>query len=329
MLRLPLNLVPSTGQWHTLTSSFIHLSSLLALISAGCLLVCLFHRTLTSIKLPCSLSSIQKCLYATFLKPHQGQDQQTALENFYNSQADVYDASRRSLLRGREDMLSLVAAQLRYRQENGSQVPKPVWVDLGGGTGYNIEAMGEYLDVPSFFDKVILVDLSPSLLDIARRRFKRLGWEVEVICQDARYFHLRQASSQEEDRRHGHVTADLITMSYSLSMIPDYYNVLDHVSTLLAPTGLVGVVDFYVQSIVEIQGRNYTGGTINRHVTWLGRLFWRAWFDLDRVGLEGARRDYLEYKYGTLKTVDQRNWWLGGIPYYSKNPTPPILVDIR
>lgn len=71
-----------------------------------------------------------------------------------------------------------------------------------------------------------------------------------------------------------------------------------------------------VQSIVDLAGRNYTGGAFNRHVNWLGRVFWRAWFDVDRVGLEAARRDYLEYRLGTILSVSERNYLLGGIPYY-------------
>jgi betaine lipid synthase len=75
-------------------------------------------------------------------------------------------------------------------------------------------------------------------------------------------------------------------------------------------------VDFYVQSIVDLNFRNYTGGVINRHVNWFGRLFWRAWFDVDRVGLEAGRRDYLEYRFGTVLSSDSRNYLLGSIPYY-------------
>lgn len=71
-----------------------------------------------------------------------------------------------------------------------------------------------------------------------------------------------------------------------------------------------------VQSIVDLAGRNYTGGVFNRHVNWLGRMFWRAWFDADRVGLEAARRDYLEYRFGTVISASERNYLLGGIPYY-------------
>ncbi|KAL8790172.1 MAG: hypothetical protein Q9195_006499 [Heterodermia aff. obscurata] len=275
------------------------------------------------------LVTYARFFYASFLKPHTGDGtdtgQQAALESFYKAQADVYDATRKKLLRGREDMLGLVAAQLKYKSERGMYVRrKPIWVDIGGGTGYNIEAMQAYVDVPTFFEKIFLVDLSPSLLQVARRRFSRLGWDVEIVCQDARTFRLedymrRFYKDETMFRLHYSFTrtgADLVTMSYSLSMIPDYYCVLDSLPSLLATDGTIGVVDFYVQSIVELSGRTYTGGSFNRHVTWIGRVFWRAWFDVDRVGLEGARRDYLEYRFGTLKSVDERNYLLGGIPYY-------------
>jgi len=232
-------------------------------------------------------------------------------------------------------MLGLVAAQLKHKAARRLiSDQKPIWVDIGGGTGYNIEAMQAYLDVSTFFSKVYLVDLSPSLLEVARKRFDRLGWDVKIVCQDARTFRLQPDGTQEAvsnielgslgsnnsanaSKAFG---AGLVTLSYSLSMIPDYYSVLDSIPSLLAEDGILGVVDFYVQSIVEISGRTYTGGSFNRHVTWLGRVFWRAWFDVDRVGLEGARRDYLEYKFGSLKTIDERNYLLGGIPYYSKSP---------
>lgn len=78
----------------------------------------------------------------------------------------------------------------------------------------------------------------------------------------------------------------------------------------------MGVIDFYVQSKTEFSFRNYTGGSVRRHVGWFMRVFWRAWFDLDRVSLEASRRDYLEYKFGTVKGFSARNNCLGRIPYY-------------
>jgi len=107
---------------------------------------------------------------------------------------------------------------------------------IGGGTGYNIEAMQAYVDVPSSFSNVYLVDLSPSLCDVARKRFIRLGWKnVTVVCKDARAFRLEdQAHHLQHERAITHLwdnaydlntgpvtgRADLITLSYSLSMIP-------------------------------------------------------------------------------------------------------------
>ena len=96
--------------------------------------------------------------------------------------------------------------------------------------------MQAYLDVPSFFSNIYLVDLSPSLCEVARKRFDRLGWNnVTVVCQDARAFRLGNEDPRQTDEgalvrtwddaydsrptaRTG--KADLITMSYSLSMIP-------------------------------------------------------------------------------------------------------------
>lgn len=204
-------------------------------------------------------------------------------------------------------MLGLVAAQLLTSRRPVSG-KRPVWFDLGGGTGYNIEIMDKIVDggIGEFFEHVYLIDLSPSLCDVARERVDRFGWKnVSILCQDARAMHHSQARQ-----------ADLITMSYSLSMIPDFYSVIDQVTTLLAPRGIVGICDFYVQSIVDVSSRNWTGGTINRHVNWLGRMFWRTWFDADRVNLDAGRRDYVEYKFGTILSASERNYLLGGIPYY-------------
>ena len=276
-----------------------------------------------------------KFAYNCFLKPHSGDgsgSQQDALESFYKAQASIYDATRTRLLQGREDMLALVAAQAKYRQKTGQIPSKPIWVDMGGGTGWNIEQMQQQLDVPTFFHAVYLVDLSTSLCAVARERFNRLGWKnVHVICQDARIFRLSDyetgvdddkanfsiGKSAYDDHARDSIGADVLTMSYSLSMIPEFHPAIDSVSNLLAPNGIVGVVDFYVQNQVEFRGRNYMGGAINRHCMWISRVFWRTWFELDRVNLDSARRDYIEYKFGTILSTNRRCRLFGfRIPYY-------------
>ncbi|KAI1743307.1 hypothetical protein F4680DRAFT_456926 [Xylaria scruposa] len=312
----------------------------LSLVGIGVLLLAGIFFSIFSAKNPKDnenpnlIQSLWLFFYSCFLKPHEANskgNQQDALESFYKAQAGAYDATRKGLLRGREDMLALAAAQLTLKtKRTSSNTTKKIWVDIGGGTGWNIEAMSQFVDVPTFFDSVYLVDFSPSLCEVARKRFARLGWtNVKIVCQDARLFRLEDHeptthidrprspegsySSTEQPR---HVGADLITMSYSLSMIPDYYSVVDSLASLLAPNGILGVVDFYVQSRVDVSFRNYTGGLIDRHVNFVGRTFWRAWFDIDRVALEPGRRDYLEYRFGTVINVNTRNYVLGAIPYY-------------
>ena len=94
--------------------------------------------------------------------------------------------------------------------------------------------MSEFVNVPEFFSSVYLVDFSPSLCEVARKRFARLKWtNVHVICQDARKFRLEDYESDLQGGRTPmrspagyfsfdqpeHGGADLVTMSYSLSMI--------------------------------------------------------------------------------------------------------------
>jgi betaine lipid synthase len=95
--------------------------------------------------------------------------------------------------------------------------------------------MAEFVDVPSHFASVYLVDFSPSLCEVAKKRFERLGWKnVRVVCEDARKFRLEDhesgmasnsalarspALSYFSKPRPDYGGADLITMSYSLSMI--------------------------------------------------------------------------------------------------------------
>lgn len=87
---------------------------------------------------PSLAKSLLLFAYSCFLKPHEGDGkgtQQDALESFYKTQAGIYDSTRRALLKGREDMLALVAAQLKAHAEKGDtqkggKKMKRVWVDV-------------------------------------------------------------------------------------------------------------------------------------------------------------------------------------------------------
>ncbi|KAF2828467.1 hypothetical protein CC86DRAFT_319277 [Ophiobolus disseminans] len=224
-----------------------------------------------------------KFVYGCFLKPHTGDgsgSQQDALESFYKAQADVYDATRVQLLRGREDMLGLVAAQLKHRAEAGLICQRPVWVD-------DARAFRLHEHEPQAYQRKQIVSQGQTMRDL------------------------------DENADAG--GAELVTMSYALSMIPEFYSAIDSIDSLLSPNGVVGVVDFYVQNQVDFMGRNYMGGAIDRHCMWISRVFWRTWFEIDRVNLEPARRDYLEYRFGTVLSINARNNFFNTgikLPYY-------------
>lgn len=248
--------------------------------------------------------------YSCFLKPIGSNDShQAKLESFYQSQAGIYDTTRTKLLLGRETMLRLCAAQLRLLMmgKQTSLTKKPlVWVDLGGGTGWNIEKMNDHFPI-SNFDKVYVVDLCPSLCKVAQERFSRLGWDnIEVICDDAAKFRVPAEFGS---------FASLITFSYSLSMIDNIYPVIDHVAkSLLRPNeGVIGVVDFYVSGKTSAKGVDRRTMTYisrdgyQRQLSWFARWFWSVWFDFDSVYLHHSRRDYLEHVFQTLHCFSSRN----------------------
>ena len=81
-------------------------------------------------------------MWNCFVKPlfRSYGDQREQLDGFYQGQADVYDSTRSHLLKGRETMLQLMASHLKAQPTPLGSRPK-IWVDIGGGTGWNIEKM--------------------------------------------------------------------------------------------------------------------------------------------------------------------------------------------
>ena len=97
-------------------------------IAVAFLILAYYNRSLLS-----TAQGLAKFCWGCFLKPHTGdrtRDQQDALESFYKAQASIYDATRVRLLRGREDMLGLAAAQIRQRVVAELCPRRPVWVDV-------------------------------------------------------------------------------------------------------------------------------------------------------------------------------------------------------
>lgn len=220
-----------------------------------------------------TLAADLKILYHLTLSPVRGTTHAERLESFYGKQAGAYDDFRAHLLQGREELCTAL------RTPTGG-----VWVDMGAGTGANADFFAH--EVPHL-SKAYLVDLSPGLLAVARRRIADRGWRnVKAMEADATVFSPSEPA------------VDLVTFSYSLTMIPDWFAAIDRAYRMLRPGGLIGVVDFYV-------ARKYPSAGHKRH-SWMTRAGWPLWFGLDNVFLSSEHVPYLERRFETTQFSERR-----------------------
>lgn len=201
-----------------------------------------------------------------------GDTHQARLVSYYADQAEIYDESRKRLLFGREEAFAVV-----------SPPPGGVWIDFGGGTGSNAALLRDELDKLAAF---YIVDLCDPLLEVARRRFPAAtSPTVKPVLADATTFTPDEGA------------ADVVSFSYSLSMIPEWYKAIDNAHRLLRPGGAIIAVDFYVSERYPPQGRTRHGG--------FTRGFWRWWFERSNVHLAPDRLNYLAYRFESER-LDER-----------------------
>jgi len=199
------------------------------------------------------------------------------LQAFYATQAQDYDRFRERLLHGREELIARLLAQLP---------PRARIVELGGGTGRNLDFFGKCLgDVASFE----LVDLCPALLDRARARIARYP-QVRMVEADA-------TSYRPE------APVDCAYFSYSLTMIPDWRAALANALAMLKPGGLLGAVDFYTSAARPESGLAHHGA-FTRH-------FWPRWFGHDGVRLDPAHLAALRERLPEHEISERR----AAVPY--------------
>ena len=98
--------------------------------------------------------------------------------------------------------------------------------------------------------------------------------------------------------------------------MPAPFTIVDKVYEILAPSegrGMLGVVDF------GVSGKHPVTHDPTRHHSFLTRWFWSMWFETDNVFLNHLRREYLEHRFLTIKSLNCRNWVIRkviGMPYY-------------
>ncbi|MFO1063547.1 MAG: class I SAM-dependent methyltransferase [Pirellulales bacterium] len=231
-----------------------------------------------------SLLTDLRILYHLALRPVRGKSHAERMENFYHGQADAYDDFRKRLLHGREEL---------YRH---IELPVGgVWVDLGGGTGSNLEFIHDR--VPQL-KKGYVVDLATSLLKVADKRFADHGWKhVEAVEADATTWQPSEGG------------ADVVTFSYSLTMIPDWFAAIENALRMLKPGGVIGVVDFYVSRKHVSEGVKHS---------WFTRSFWPVWFAGDNVFPSADHLPFLRSHFDPVWCQEARS----KVPYIPFIRTP-------
>ncbi|EDQ91612.1 uncharacterized protein MONBRDRAFT_36263 [Monosiga brevicollis MX1] len=189
------------------------------------------------------------------------------IEAFYASQADAYDAFRENFLHARVHLatcLPLPPGEL-------------TWVDVGAGTARNLE----FFPVDTLkrrFKKIYILDISASLLDVARRRVEAAGLSdvVELVLAD-----FTDLSDKGKSALPAPGSVDLVTFSYSLSMIPDKRSALQQATRLLAPGGSLGIADFFYRNDSD----TYKDKPVSKWISHVYDLGCKLWFRQDGVHL--------------------------------------------
>lgn len=230
-----------------------------------------------------SLSTDMSVLKAMWFANIKGDTLSDELESFYETQAHLYDSFRFRMLHGRFPMAQCVAKVLNedFGGRDFDQNPL-VWVDLGGGTGSNVEFFSGCLGK---FRKVIVLDLCHSLVLEARKRVEThdqeegsANWSeiVEVVEGDA-----TREDTEELQEWMGQV--DIVTFSYALTMIPDWQKSIQLAKSLLREGGIIGVSDFTVDG--SIQSFDFM------------KSVWKRIFSTDHVYLNEEHREYLSSQF--------------------------------
>ena len=145
------------------------------------------------------------------------------MDEIYRYQRYIYDFTRKYYLLGRERMLKALNAQ------PGDRV-----LEIGCGTGRNLVVAAKLYPQA----KVFGFDISTAMLETSAKAIARhdLGGRVVVAQADATAFDSQSLFKADGFER--------IYISYTLSMIPVWHEVLPAAADALAPGGELHIVDF-------------------------------------------------------------------------------------
>ncbi len=145
------------------------------------------------------------------------------MDRVYRHQRHFYDATRKYYLLGRDPMIAGLNPP-----EQGSIL------EIGCGTGRNLVLAGEAYPNTSLYG----IDISNEMLNTARKKIAvaGLGDRARLAYADAARF--------DPEALFGRREFDRIFISYAVSMIPQWQDVMREAVSHLTPGGALHVVDF-------------------------------------------------------------------------------------
>jgi S-adenosylmethionine-diacylgycerolhomoserine-N-methlytransferase len=150
-------------------------------------------------------------------------DAAVRMDRQYRWQRHIYDVTRLPYLLGRNRLIS------ELNPPFGSHV-----LEISCGTGRNLIRIARtYPGVECFG-----IDVSNVMLDTARRSIRSAGLEDRIRLAQA------DAVTAHPARLFGRGSFDRVMISYALSMIAPWRQVLAHSASLLGPRGSLCLVDF-------------------------------------------------------------------------------------
>jgi len=145
------------------------------------------------------------------------------MDRMYRHQRHIYDFTRKFYLLGRDALIRELDAP------NGANV-----LEIGCGTGRNLILAAQRYSDARFYG----LDVSSEMLATARAEIARADLSTRII--------VAQADATDFDPRalFGVETFERVYISYALSMIPPWREALARACAVVAPGGVLKIVDF-------------------------------------------------------------------------------------
>lgn len=149
-------------------------------------------------------------------------DIQDRMERMYRPQRLIYDLTRKYYLFGRDGLIAELDAR-----------PGERLIDVGCGTGRNLAAIAERYPGVELYG----LDAAEVMLRTTEKRFRGEGRTVPGLAR-------APAETLDPQALFGIADAHHVLFSYSLSMMDDPVRAIERAAAVLAPAGMLHIVDF-------------------------------------------------------------------------------------